>query len=95
VGRDSSGRGSANKPFHLIVNSQPLRSRLLPTGERQRSLKIRGLGLPPVVHYVEEEADMPEISRFYGIVIAMLHREHGPAHFHAKYGDQEITVEVE
>jgi hypothetical protein len=38
---------------------------------------------------------MPEISRFFGIVIAMLHREHGPAHFHARYGDQEITVEIE
>ena len=37
---------------------------------------------------------MPEISRFYGIVIAMLHREHGPAHFHARYGDQEVTVEL-
>ena len=38
---------------------------------------------------------MPEISRFFGIVIAMLHREHGPAHFHARYGDQEVTVELE
>lgn len=38
---------------------------------------------------------MPEISRFFGIVIAMLHREHGPAHFHARYGGQEITVKIE
>ena len=38
---------------------------------------------------------MPEISRFFGIVIVMLHREHGPAHFHARYGGQEITVEIE
>jgi hypothetical protein len=38
---------------------------------------------------------MPEISRFLGIVIAMFYRDHGPAHFHAKYGDFEITVEVE
>jgi len=37
---------------------------------------------------------MPEISRFFGIVIAMLHREHGPAHFHARYGDQEVTVRL-
>jgi len=28
---------------------------------------------------------MPEISRFFGIVIAMYHREHAPPHFHAKY----------
>jgi hypothetical protein len=38
---------------------------------------------------------MPEISRFFGIVIAMLHREHGPGHFHARYGDQEVTVDIE
>jgi hypothetical protein len=38
---------------------------------------------------------MPEISRFLGIVIAMFYREHGPPHFHAVYGDFEITVEIE
>ena len=37
---------------------------------------------------------MPEISRFLGIVIAMYYRDHAPAHFHAIYGDFEITVEV-
>lgn len=38
---------------------------------------------------------MPIISRFFGIVIYMLWREHRPPHFHAKYGDEEITVEIE
>jgi len=38
---------------------------------------------------------MPIISQFYGIVIYMFWREHEPAHFHAKYGDDEITVEIE
>ena len=38
---------------------------------------------------------MPEISRFLGIVIAMFYRDHTPAHFHAKYGDYEVTVEIE
>lgn len=37
---------------------------------------------------------MPEISRFFGIVIAMYHREHEPAHFHARYGGQKITVRI-
>ena len=31
---------------------------------------------------------MPEISRFYGIVIAMYYHEHEPPHFHAKYSGQ-------
>jgi hypothetical protein len=38
---------------------------------------------------------MPEISRFLGIVIAMFYRDHSPPHFHAKYGDYEITVGIE
>ncbi len=37
---------------------------------------------------------MPEISRFYGIVIYILYREHNPPHFHAIYGDYEVTVEI-
>jgi hypothetical protein len=38
---------------------------------------------------------MPIISRFFGIYIFMLWREHRPPHFHARYGDEEITVEIE
>jgi hypothetical protein len=30
---------------------------------------------------------MPEISRFFGIIIAMYAKDHIPPHFHAKYGD--------
>jgi len=37
---------------------------------------------------------MPEISRFFGISIFMLWREHNPPHFHAKYGEYEITVDI-
>ena len=37
---------------------------------------------------------MPEISRFLGIIIAMFYRDHAPPHFHAIYGDYEITVEI-
>ena len=38
---------------------------------------------------------MPEISRFLGISICMYYREHAPPHFHAEYGEFEITVEIE
>ena len=38
---------------------------------------------------------MPEISRFLGISIRMFYRDHAPPHFHAEYGDYEITVEIE
>jgi hypothetical protein len=38
---------------------------------------------------------MPEISRFLGIIIAMFYKDHSPPHFHAIYGEYEITVEIE
>ncbi len=37
---------------------------------------------------------MPEISRFLGIVIALFYRDHEPPHFHAYYGEYEITVDI-
>jgi Domain of unknown function (DUF4160) len=41
---------------------------------------------------------MPRISSFYGIVIWMYHDEshhRGRPHFHATYGDDEASVDVE
>lgn len=37
---------------------------------------------------------MPEISRFYGIVIRMYFNDHLPPHFHAEYGEYEILVNI-
>ena len=37
---------------------------------------------------------MPVISRFLGITIAMYWRDHAPPHFHAKYAEYEITVNI-
>ena len=37
---------------------------------------------------------MPVISRFLGIAIAILYRDHDPPHFHATYGEHEITVRI-
>lgn len=37
---------------------------------------------------------MPIISRFLGIAIAILYRDHDPPHFHAIYGEFEITVRI-
>ena len=37
---------------------------------------------------------MPEISRFLGIIIRMYYRDHSPPHFHAEYGEYEVTVEI-
>ena len=38
---------------------------------------------------------MPEISRFFGIIITMNYNDHPPAHFHARYGDQKALIDIE
>ena len=38
---------------------------------------------------------MPEICRFYGIVIFMNYNDHQPPHFHARYQEQEVTIEIQ
>ncbi len=38
---------------------------------------------------------MPEISRFFGIVIGMFARDHPPPHFHAVYGEHEGVFQIE
>lgn len=37
---------------------------------------------------------MPEISRFYGIIIKMFYRDHNPPHFHAEYGNDEALIDI-
>jgi hypothetical protein len=37
---------------------------------------------------------VPEISRFYGIVITMNFDDHVPPHFHARYGEQKASIEI-
>ncbi|HRQ87697.1 MAG TPA: DUF4160 domain-containing protein [Bacteroidia bacterium] len=38
---------------------------------------------------------MPELSRFYGIVIQMYYGDHAPPHFHALYGGVSAVVDIE
>ena len=38
---------------------------------------------------------MPEISRFFGIVITMYHKDHPPPHFHATQGQRQAQIAVE
>ena len=37
---------------------------------------------------------MPEISRFYGVVIKMYFNEHNPPHFHAEYGEYKALINI-
>jgi hypothetical protein len=38
---------------------------------------------------------MPEISRFYGIVIQMYFGDHPPPHFHARYAGHTAKIDIE
>jgi hypothetical protein len=38
---------------------------------------------------------MPELCRFYGIVIRMYFADHPPPHFHAEYGEHEALITIE
>lgn len=37
---------------------------------------------------------MPELARFLGIVIGIFPWDHPPPHFHAVYGEYQITVDI-
>ena len=37
---------------------------------------------------------MPEVSRFYGIMIRFYYRDRPPGHFHAMYGEHEALIEI-
>jgi len=37
---------------------------------------------------------MPEVSRFYGIVITINYNDHAPPHFHARYGGHQVVLAI-
>jgi hypothetical protein len=37
---------------------------------------------------------MPEVSRFFGIIISMFFDEHNPPHFHARYESDRAAIEI-
>lgn len=38
---------------------------------------------------------MPQLSRFFGIIISMYFNDHNPPHFHAQYGDDECIIGIQ
>ena len=38
---------------------------------------------------------MPEISRFFGIIIAMFYDEHNPPHFHVRYNEHKAEIAIQ
>ena len=38
---------------------------------------------------------MPELSRFYGIIVRMYFDDHFPPHFHAHYGEHSALINIQ
>lgn len=38
---------------------------------------------------------MPELSRFFGIIVVMYYNDHEPAHFHVRYAEQRAKFSIE
>lgn len=36
---------------------------------------------------------MPEITRFFGIIIRMFYDDHNPPHFHAEFGGKKLVMD--
>jgi hypothetical protein len=52
---------------------------------------------PPGIRLAPDEPEatpVPELSRFFGIVIAMHYNDHVPPHFHARYGSDLATIGI-
>jgi hypothetical protein len=37
---------------------------------------------------------LPELTRFFGIIITMYYNDHSPPHFHAKYVDKQASIRI-
>lgn len=38
---------------------------------------------------------MPELSRFFGIIVSMYYNDHAPPHFHARYGGELASLRID
>ena len=38
---------------------------------------------------------MPEISRFFGMIVTMYYNDHAPPHFHVRYSQQKAIITIE
>jgi hypothetical protein len=37
---------------------------------------------------------MPELSRFFGIIVMMFYNDHPPPHFHVRYAGQKAIIAI-
>jgi hypothetical protein len=37
---------------------------------------------------------MPEVSRFFGVIVVMNYNDHAPPYFHARYGELKAIIDI-
>ena len=47
------------------------------------------------LQWISKQLNMPEISKFYGIVIYMYMNEHNPPHFHVWYENYQAEITIQ
>ena len=57
------------------------------TGAKRHSPDARGVQ--------EDVSRVPEISRFFGIIVQMYYSDHEPPHFHVRYSGQKALIAIE
>ena len=80
----------AGLPYHRLQPLERHTSACLPMASLQPTvtMRARGANLPCRVA-------MPEISRFFGIIIRMYFDDHLPPHFHAIYQGQQAEISID
>ena len=58
-------------------------------------LELTGQPLRAAAFRAAGRSCCPCLSRFYGVVVRMYFREHGPPHFHADYAGQEAVIGID
>ena len=89
-----SGRGPGNDDLGGTP-SEARRKWHIPHSEDLRGCEKLSFTLCGGVFFWNRENCMPEISRFYGIIIAMFYSEHNPPHFHVRYGSAKGAIRIE
>ena len=80
-------------PGDIDIAPEALYALTVPDGTARKRDLLRSHG-DAAVEYAAQCDRMPEISRFFGIIIRMFAEEHSPPHFHARYGRHTVTVSI-
>src|ERR1035441_2734223 len=71
-------------PGRLIGSRSEARIRRIGANAIRRTLDLR-----------EDDSRMPEISRFFGIIVQMYYSDHDPPHFHVRYSGHKALIAIE